>query len=313
MPDNGAEIPATPTDDRSAADRASTAANTAGDASRDRSTDGSREATTRPHRQRPYRSGRTRALRGLARRRSARRAQGSGTTVPVRPRLNRRRQHSEASAGESGPRRRTRGQRHVNGASPKQRPTRRAPQAARKPAARGGPLIGGNGSVSRNGRRSRRAAEADRQPASHSGGRKTSRLTRSASYRALGREDPTVEPVASSLGRPLQSPAQRWSSLGQPTTSNTTAGGATYRALGQSSASTEHAAQTDGFGAPVYRSLGRSSLPLHRTQSPVRQSNAKVLGKTVRAGSGPTRRSRLRRASQRPRPGRPNPPLRDDS
>ncbi len=310
MPDNDAELPTTITHDLAATDEAPAA----GDTPSDQATDGSPAAAARPHRQRPHRSGRTRPLRGLVRRRSARRIQGSDTTAPVQPRLSRRRQRPEVSPAGPGPRRRTRSQRLVNGASAAsavQRPTRRAPTVARKPAARGGsPVQSSNSRVngSSNGiaGRSRRAAETELQPTAHSGGRKASRLTRSASYRALGKDTPTSEPVASSLGRPLQLSARPWSSLGLPTSSsNAPASGATYRALGRSGASAEQMAQTDAPGAAIYRSLGRSSLPLHPTQPPLRQSNAtKERSKTARAVARPTRRSRLRRASQRPRPSR---------
>ena len=307
MPDNDAERPTTATNDPAATD----AAPAAGDAPSDPATAGTPGATARSHRQRPHRSARTR----LVRRRSARRIQSSDPTAPAQPRLSRRRQHTEASSTGPGPRRRTRSQRLVNGASATQRPTNRTPTAARKPAARGGSSShSSNGSVNGSVRRSRRAAETELQPAAHSGGRKASRLTRSANYRALGKDTPTIEPVASSLGRPLQLSARPWSSLGTPTSgSNALASGATYRALGRSGVSAEHTAPSDAPSTAVYRSLGRSSLPLHRAQSPLRQSNAATdHSKPARTVARPTRRSRLRRASQRPRPSRANAAPRSD-
>jgi hypothetical protein len=152
------------------------------------------------------------------------------------------------------------------------------------------------------------------QPAAHSGGRKASRLTHSASYRALGKDTATIEPVASSLGRPLQLSARRWSSLGTPRPdSNALASGATYRALGRSGGGAEHTDPAEASGTAVYRSLGRSSLPMHRAQPPLHQSNAaKDRSKPARPATRPTRRSRLRRASQRPRPSRANAAPRSD-
>ena len=300
MPDNEAERPTTAPPEPVAANESPAA----GDAPSDPTTTGVPEATVRPHRQRPHRSARTR----LVRRRSARRMQHSDSTTPSRPRPTRRRQHSEASSTGPGPRRRPRSQRPANGTSATQRPTNRTANTARKPAARR------NGSVNGSARRSRRNAETELQPAAHTGGRKASRLTHSASYRALGKDTPTIEPVTSGLGRPLQLAAKPWSSLGTPTSGSTaSASGATYRALGRSGSGGEHTAPTEAPGTAVYRSLGRSSLPIHRAQSPLHQSSAaKDRSKAARPATRPTRRSRLRRASQRPRPSRANAASRSD-
>ena len=307
MPDNEAERPTTAPPEPVAADDSPAA----GDAPSDPITTGVPEAKVRPHRQRPHRSARTR----LVRRRSARRMQHGDSTTPAQPRLTRRRQHSEASSTGPGPRRRLRSQRPANGTSATQRPTNRTADTARKPAARSGRAAPrSNGSANGSARRSRRNAETELQPAAHTGGRKASRLTRSASYRALGKDTPTIEPVPSGLGRPLQLSAKPWSSLGTPTSgSNASASGATYRALGRSGGGGEHTAPTEAPGTAVYRSLGRSSLPMHRAQSPLHQSNAaKDRSKAARPATRPTRRSRLRRASQRPRPSRANAAARSD-
>ena len=303
MPDNEAERPTTAPPEPVAANESPVA----GDAPSDlttTATTGGPEATARPHRQRPHRSARTR----LVRRRSARRMQHSDSTTPSQPRLTRRRQRSEASSTGPGPRRRPRSQRLANGTSATQRPTNRTADTARKPAPRS------NGSANGSVRRSRRNAETELQPAAHTGGRKASRLTRSASYRALGRDTPTIEPVTSGLGRPLQLSAKPWSSLGTPMSgSNASASGATYRALGRSGGGGEHTAPTEAPGTAVYRSLGRSSLPMHRAQSPLHQSTAaKDRSKATRPATRPTRRSRLRRASQRSRPSRANAAGRSD-
>ena len=299
MPDNEAERPTTAPPEPAASD----AAPAAGDTPSDPITAGAPESSVRPQRQRPHRSARTR----LVRRRSARRMQNSDSTTPAQPRPTRRRQHSEASSTGPGPRRRTRSQRSINGTNGTERASNRTPTTARKPAMRSGSAApSSNGSVNGSVRRSRRSAETELQPTAHTGGRKASRLTRSASYRALGQDTPTIEPIASSLGRPLQPSARRWSSLGTPRSdSNALASGATYRALGKSGGGAEHTAPTEVPGTAVYRSLGRSSLPMHRAQSPLHQSNAaKDRSKPARPATRPTRRSRLRRASQRPRPSR---------
>ena len=241
--------------------------------------------------------------------------QNSEATTPAQPRLTRRRQHSEASSTGPGPRRRTRSQRLANGTSATKRSANRTSTTARKPATRSGSdAPSSNGSVNGSVRRSRRSAETELQPTAHSGGRKASRLTRSASYRALGTDTATIEPVASSLGRPLQLSARRWSSLGTPRSdSNALASGATYRALGRSGGGAEHTDPTEASGTAVYRTLGRSSLPMHRAQPPLHQSNAaKDRSKPARPATRPTRRSRLRRASQRPRPSRANAAPRSD-
>ncbi len=296
MPDNEAERPTTATPKPAVA----------GDASSDPTTTGTPKATVRHHRQRSHRSARTR----LVRRRSARRMQNSNSTTPVQPRQTRRRQHTEASSTGPGPRRRTRSQRLANGTRATQRPTNRPSTTAHKPAGRRGTAPSSNGSVNGSVRRSRRSTETELQPASHTGGRKASRLTRSANYRVLGKDTPTIEPVAASLGRPLQLTARRWSSLGTtPSGRSALASGATYRALGRSGGSAEHTDPTEASGTAVYRSLGRSSLPMHRAQSPLHQSNA---AKSRSISARPTRRSRLRRASQRPRPSRANAASRSD-
>ena len=324
MPDNDVEPP-TPTTDAAGAPDA------AGAAPSDQPTDGAPATSGRSRHQRPHRAARTR----LVRRRSARRMQQSDAATPAQPRATGRRRRTPMSSGGPGPRRRTRSQPAVNGASAAQRPTRRGATVARKPAVRGGSAApSGNGAAAKavgsqragqqlqragsaNGsaRRSRRAAETALQPAAHSGGRKASRLTRSASYRTLGKDTPTIEPVASSLGQPLQLSARPWSSLGTAASgSNAVASGATYRALGRSGASAEQPDQSDTPGTAVYRSLGRSSLPLHRAQSPLRQSSDAKDGSkaTARPATRPTRRSRLHRASQRPRPSRAKAAPRND-
>ncbi len=310
MPENEAERPTTAPPEPVAANEAPAAGAAPSDPTTTATT-GVPEATVRPQRQRPHRSARTR----LVRRRSARRMQHSDSTVPAQPRVTRRRQRSEASSTGPGPRRRPRSQRPANGTSATQRPTNRTANTARKPAARSGRAAPrSNGSVDGSVRRSRRNAETELQPAAHTGGRKASRLTRSANYRVLGKDTPTIEPVTSGLGRPLQLSAKPWSSLGTPTSgSNASASGATYRALGRSGGGGEQTAPTEAPGTAVYRSLGRSSLPMHRAQSPLQQSNAaQDRSKAARPATRPTRRSRLRRASQRPRPSRANTVARSD-
>lgn len=246
------------------------------------------ESPTRSREQGWARSSRSRSARGLARRRSARRAQNDST--PAKPRLNKTRQYVKAS----GSRRRARSQATTSDAK---NPKRRVSSADGKP---GGMHTSVRSKVKTKAGRSPRSGETDMQPSGVATGRKASRFTQSANYRALGKGISAFEPVAFSLGRVHADSEKAWSSLGVSATVSATSTGSTYRALGCSRNGTPNVGfESDQTDAPlIYKSLGRS---------PLRESNVtRGCSKTGQLDAAPQRRGRGRRVSQRSRSAKRN-------